>query len=516
MALIPIQIPKNYKNGRDLYEQNLDAIRAAIKNGFDDLHLNLTQIGRDLNSNSYNFLNNGRATLSVSLQDQINLLASGGTPLSGTSYDTFTINTDGSSATLDSFGLTGDRNFTFPDLSGVLVTLDAAQTFSNKNLGTPTAGVLTNCTGLPTSSLTGLGTGVATFLATPSSANLRSAVTDETGSGALVFATSPTLVTPNLGTPTAGVLTNCTGLPTSSLTGLGTGVATFLATPSSANLRSAVTDETGSGALVFATSPTISSPTLSGTIAGTPSFTSQIGFNGGLFVGATDKIFLDGGGDTSISQTSANIITLEAGGDDVAEFGVSRIDLNTTVLVASSSSTSAYDTGLEFGSQSLQAARIGVIGFDAVLPTLSGSLLLEVTNADNTNYQGVIINLNSFVPTDDNTISCGTSSLAWEDIYSHNSLTVVSDERRKKNILPSDLGLDFINTLNPISWDWDDGSTSKERTYGLGAQSVEKILNGKSFAGLVRDKSTDFYGLRLDQFIPILIKAVQELSYKIH
>ena len=53
-------------------------------------------------------------------------------------------------------------------------------------------------------SITGLGAGVATWLATPSSANLAAAVTDETGSGALVFATSPTLATPILGTPQSG------------------------------------------------------------------------------------------------------------------------------------------------------------------------------------------------------------------------------------------------------------------------------------------------------------------------
>lgn len=77
--------------------------------------------------------------------------------------------------------------------------------------------------------------------------------------------TSPTLTTPALGTPASGTLTNCTGLPVSTgVSGLGTGVATFLATPSSANLASAVTGETGSGALVFGTSPTISAPTLSG------------------------------------------------------------------------------------------------------------------------------------------------------------------------------------------------------------------------------------------------------------
>lgn len=65
-----------------------------------------------------------------------------------------------------------------------------------------------------------LGTGVATFLTTPSSTNLASAVTDETGSGALVFANSPTLVTPALGTPASGTLTNCSGLPVAGVTGI--------------------------------------------------------------------------------------------------------------------------------------------------------------------------------------------------------------------------------------------------------------------------------------------------------
>ena len=111
--------------------------------------------------------------------------------------------------------------------------------------------------------LTNAGTGVTVFLETPSSANLASAVTDETGSGALVFATSPTLVTPVLGTPASGTLTNCTGLPISSgVSGLAANVATFLGTPSSANLRAAVTDETGSGVAVFNDTPTLITPVL--------------------------------------------------------------------------------------------------------------------------------------------------------------------------------------------------------------------------------------------------------------
>ena len=98
--------------------------------------------------------------------------------------------------------------------SGVTKQITKTDLFSNLTftnitlvtpiLGTPQSGTLTNCTNLPVSTgISGLAAGVATFLANPSSANLSTAITDETGTGVLVFDTSPTLVTPDIGVATA-------------------------------------------------------------------------------------------------------------------------------------------------------------------------------------------------------------------------------------------------------------------------------------------------------------------------
>jgi hypothetical protein len=128
------------------------------------------------------------------------------------------------------------------------------------------------------------------------------------------------------------------------------------------------------------------------------------------------------------------------------------------------------------------------------------------------------------------TYDVGRPGHRWDDIYATNSTISTSDRNEKNTIVDSDLGLSFVNKLKPVSYKLN----GKTRThYGLIAQDVETTLSDISksttdFAGFIKttltkdgytkedlDTPKDVYGLRYNEFIAPLIKAVQELSAEV-
>jgi len=182
-------------------------------------------------------------------------------------------------------------------------------------------------------------------------------------------------------------------------------------------------------------------------------------------------------------------------------------------------------------------------------PDATEQLFYTAPSATETNNQGVlrlrITAAGTTEPGADNAYNLGSASRRWSDIYAVNSVINTSDKRLKTNVKESDLGLDFINKLRPISYKWkigsfepvagvqngtDDPGQSKEKYmenaghrehYGLIAQEVKQALDDvkcNNFAGWTlanKNEPNSEQGLRYDELIAPLIKAVQELSAEI-
>jgi hypothetical protein len=223
---------------------------------------------------------------------------------------------------------------------------------------------------------------------------------------ALLF-TSPTLVTPALGTPASGVLTNCTGLPIANTTGtlavakggtgitsFGAGIADFLGTPTSANLRAAVSDETGVGSLVFATSPTLVSPALGTVAAGnisactstsmvltTPVLGAATGTSlnttGNQTITGTGKQgYATGSGGAVVQVTSkATGVTLDKSNGQITMVNSA---LAGTTIVSFTLTNSVIEAGDIIVMNHISGGTLGAYAFNA--STAAGSAVINVSN----------------------------------------------------------------------------------------------------------------------------------------
>jgi hypothetical protein len=169
--------------------------------------------------------------------------------------------------------------------------------------------------------ITSLGSGVATFLGTPSSANLAAAVTDETGTGALVFANSPTLVTPALGTPASGVVTNLTGTASININGT----------------VGATTASTGAFTTLSATGVT----TVQAGTAAAPAITTSGDTNTGIFFPAADTIAFSEGGTEAMRIDSAGNVGIGTSSNSPAY----KLDVSNTGAVGATVDAARFFSG---------------------------------------------------------------------------------------------------------------------------------------------------------------------------
>lgn len=133
-------------------------------------------------------------------------------------------------------------------------------------------------------------------------------------------------------------------------------------------------------------------------------------------------------------------------------------------------------------------------------------------NADNTHYvENIYRNLGS-LNSGATPFSVGSPLRRWEEIYAKNPTINTSDPKHKKHVKDCDLGLGFVMSLRPVSFQWR-VEAQGARHYGFLGDEVLEALQGRSFAGVVEAQGG--IGIRYTELISPLVKAIQEQQAQI-
>ena len=157
------------------------------------------------------------------------------------------------------------------------------------------------------------------------------------------------------------------------------------------------------------------------------------------------------------------------------------------------------------------------------------TIMMRLSNDDAYRYQ---FNRNYLRPLGAGVVSLadlGLSASRWRNIYLVNQPNVSSSRVKKKNITNCEMGLNFLNRLQPVMYHHITTDDSEKKQCGLIYEDVEQVVNemGISFGGLQKDEYDDVdpdtgetthvidYGIKYGEFIPILINCVKELKAEI-
>ena len=158
-----------------------------------------------------------------------------------------------------------------------------------------------------------------------------------------------------------------------------------------------------------------------------------------------------------------------------------------------------------------------VIGNDAQLSSSSTNNEIVIGNDASGHGSNTVVLGNSdtisIQPNKTNTTNLGSSALRYKNIYSMNNVNTLSDKNEKEDIKECDLGLSFIEKLKPVIYHLKDDEDKKKKL-GLIAQDVEKTLLEINKKDIIyeKDEESDTYGLRYEELIGPIIKAIQELK----